>query len=274
MTTTIEIDDFYPYSYQPQRRYGDDKPPHRRIEAILAAQAPRYASRLSEFVGFAPDFLNVGRDADASQPQAPHWRNIFFSGLDAIALYGMVAAQKPKVFCEVGSGNSTKFAALAKARHSPQTQIVSIDPAPRTEISQICDVLIPQPLQDCNLAAFEELQAGDILFLDGSHRVLQNSDVSLFFLEVLPLVKPGVFIHIHDIFWPWDYPVQWSKRMYSEQYLFGALLLFAPEKLEIVLPNFYISLRQDLSSILGELWAAPNFEGVQRHGGSFWFSKK
>jgi hypothetical protein len=274
MGTNIVIEDFYPGSYQPRRRWGGEKPVHPEIEALIASGLARYESLLEGFTRFTPDFLAIGREPDPDDPHAPAWENGFFPAFDAVALYGLVATRQPRTYCEIGSGSSTRFAVAAKRAHSPDTRVVSIDPAPRGEIDQICDVVIRSPLQDCELDVFADLRPADLLFLDGSHRALQNSDVSVFFLEVLPILRPGVLVHVHDVFWPIDYPSEWANRMYSEQYLLGTILLFAPEKFEIVLPNTYISYMTGLASIFTEVWSAPHLWGIDPHGGSFWFTKK
>jgi hypothetical protein len=272
--SNVYIEDFYPYSYTPIPRYGHGKPWHLQIERILAKGAVRYGELLDRFTPFTDELLKIGMDANPSSPHRPHWNNGFFPGLDAVAIYGMTAIYKPRTFIEIGSGNSTKFAAAAKTAHSPDTKIISIDPAPRAEINDICDTVVRQPLQDCDQQLFGTLEAGDFLFLDGSHRVLQNSDVSVFFLEILPMLKPGVVVHIHDIFWPDDYPAAYMKRMYSEQYMLGVMLLFAESSIDVMLPNAYISSQRHLVSRFDDIWNAEHLKGIEPWGGSFWFSKK
>jgi hypothetical protein len=208
-----------------------------------------------------------------ANPHAPHWLNGFLPGLDGISLYGIVASRRPKRFYEIGSGNSTNFAAAARRAHSPSTSIVSIDPAPRAEVDTLCDVVIRRALQDCDLTLFADLEPGDVLFLDGSHRVLQNSDVAIFFLEILPALRPGVLVHVHDIFWPADYPIEWAQRMYSEQYMLGMLLLFAEQSFEVLLPNAYVSWYEGLVGLFEPVWSAPHLLGTERHGCSFWFTR-
>lgn len=274
MNTSIEIEDFYPYSYQPKVRYGDSNPPHPIIEPILAQGLNQYRETLEKYKEFSDDFLKISRDYNPEQPGEPCWINGFLPGLDSVTLYGMIAAQKPNIYCEIGSGNSTKFVAAAKKSHSPRTKIISIDPAPRAEVDELCDEIIRLPLQECDLSIFDKLDAGDVLFLDGSHRVLQNSDVTVFFLELYPRLKPGVIIQVHDIFWPFDYPTAWAKRMYSEQYILGALIIYAEANIDILLPNFYIASKKELSSIFDNLWKADHLKGIEPHGGSFWFMKK
>ena len=283
MTTdenNVFIEDFYPYSYTPLPRYGDGWPGHPRdpghpaIETILEKGLGRYEELLRRFCGFSAELLRIGLHANPSFPQQPNWINGFVPGLDAMAIYCMVAMYKPRTYLEIGSGNSTKFAVAARIAHSRDTTIVSIDPAPRAEITDICDTIIPTPLQECELQIFAALQPGDFLFLDGSHRVLQNSDVVVFFLEILPLLKPGVIVQVHDILWPNDYPARWAKRMYSEQYMLGLLLLFAEGSIDVLLPNAYITSHRHLISLFDNIWNAEHLNGIQPSGSSFWFSKK
>ena len=123
----------------------------------------------------------------------------FFTRLDAVALYGFLATNNPKRYFEIGSGHSTLFARQAIRDHQLQTTIISLDPTPRTDIDVIADVCYRTPLEDCNLSLFDELEERDILFMDGSHRVFVNTDTTVFFMEVLPAVRPGVLVQIHDI---------------------------------------------------------------------------
>ena len=97
------------------------------------------------------------------------------------------------------------FARHAIRTGNLKTTIMSIDPKPRAEIDSLCDRVMRLPLELCDLNLFRELEPGDILFFDGSHRIFANSDVTVFFIEVLPRLKPGVLVHVHDIFLPADY---------------------------------------------------------------------
>jgi hypothetical protein len=274
MTSQVLIEDFYPYSYTPESRYGHGRPAHAQIEAVLARSHARYAEILGAFADLTPDFLKIPAQESGALPDQPYWCNQWLPGLDAATLYGFIAAFKPRIYCEVGSGHSTRFAAEARRVHSPQTHIISIDPAPRAEIAGLADTRVPKPLQECDPAMFALLEADDIFFLDGSHRVLQNSDVSVFFLEVLQVLKPGVVIHIHDIFWPADYPPHWQRRMYSEQYMLGLLLLYGMDRFEILMPNAYVCKQPDLRGLLDPLWTAPSVQGIAASGGSFWMRKR
>ncbi len=149
---------------------------------------------------------------------------------------------------------------------------MSLDPYPRAEIDSICDSVIREPLEDTDLSIFDKLEAGDILFVDGSHHCCMNSDVAVFFLDVLPRLKPGIFVEFHDVFLPYDYPTGW-KSYYSEQYLLAVYILAESNKFDIILPNAFITNDAELSSILAPVWDATNTRDLTE-GLSFWIQTK
>jgi hypothetical protein len=108
------------------------------------------------------------------------------------------------------------------------------------------------------------------LFIDNTHRILPNSDSTVFYLEVLPALKRGLIVHIHDIYLPYDYPQEMCDRAYSEQYGLAMYLLSNPEKYKTLLPNYFISEDKELSGILDPMWNHPNLKGVEHHGCSYW----
>ena len=236
----------YPVSTRP--RYTKSKP-HSGIENSIIANCAAYEMELAEITRRTDLFATIG--ADASDTYSPNWMNEWLHALDAAALMHFLLKHKPARYTEIGSGNSTKFARRAVEFGRLSTTITSIDPHPRAEINNICDHVIRKPLEQTSLSFFDDLCPGDILFFDGSHRVFMNSDVIVFFLEVIPRLKPGVLIHVHDIFWPADYPPEWGERYYSEQYMLGMLLLFGPYR--TVLPNAFIANDRQLSGALDVL---------------------
>ncbi len=269
----VKIEDYYHHNMC--RRYGGIVPQHARMESILAAQSREYEKRIKEFTSFMDQFLTIPLSSSfAISPKEPVWNNDFFPAFDAISLFGLISTLKPHIYFEIGSGHSTRIAAKAKALNSPSTRIISIDPFPRTEIDELCDEVIRKPLEECDLSLFDQLSDNDILFFDGSHRVLQNSDTEVFFFDILPRLKRNVYIHLHDIFWPFDYPDEWAKRMYSEQYVLGGILLYAQKNFEIILPNVYISYCTELLDHFRELWDEPGLQGIGKEGSSFWLKKK
>ena len=258
----------YKVTFEP--RYGHGKPPHPGLYEIIDRNRAVYRDLLQGFLAFTPQFEQL-KDArletDANQPS---WNNSFLPGLDIVAIYGMLAHFRPARYVEVGSGNSTKVAALAIREQGLATQITSIDPYPRAEIDHLANEVVRKPFENTDFSFLYNLQANDILFIDNSHRVLPNSDATVFFLEVLPRLAPGVIVHIHDIYLPYDYPQDMCDRAYSEQYLLAAFVLANPTHYETILPNYFISQDDELKSILASLWQRPALQGVEQHGGSYW----
>lgn len=271
-TNQVEIEDFYPHNMC--CRYGGIRPRHEKIESVFSQNLKEYEKLIDRFHFYINQFLAIPLLTSPGSPSEPAWFNGFIPAFDAISLFGLISIIKPKVYMEIGSGHSTKFAAKAKELNSPQTRIVSIDPCPRSEIDAICDEIIRKPLEECDMAIFDGLSDNDILFFDGTHRVLQNSDTEVFFFDVMPHLKHDIYIHLHDIFWPFDYPDEWAARMYSEQYVLGVLLLYAHDKFDIILPNTYISRCTELLKRFEELWNAPRLKGIENWGGSLWFKIK
>ena len=92
----------------------------------------------------------------------------------------------------------------------------------------------------------------------------------VFFLEVLPRLRKGVIVHLHDIYLPYDYPQFMCDRFYSEQYGLAMYLLANPKKYKPILPAYFISEDHELSRVIEPVWNHKNLENVERHGGSFW----
>ena len=167
---------------------------------------------------------------------------------------------------------STLFARRAVDDGGLATELTSIDPSPREAVEAACDRAVRAPLESADLRLFEDLQAGDVLFMDGSHHVFTNSDATVFFLEVLPALPNGVLVGIHDIVLPDDYLPMWGKYHWSEQYLMAAHLLGGGEGIELELASAYVSAHSDLRHILDPLWSAPGMEEVDRRGFALWFT--
>ena len=194
----------------------------------------------------------------------PWWDNQFFSGLDGVMLYCYLREHRPSRYVEVGSGISTMFARKAAIDGDFPLTIVSIDPQPRADVEKICDEVIRYPLEMVNPEDFEYLEAGDVFFFDGSHRVFQNSDVVSLFMDILPILKRGVYVHMHDICLPYDYPEDWITRFYSEQYVMAAWLMGGHKDYKIMMPNAYV---------IGQGLVPKRLLEFGKFGGSFWMKK-
>ncbi|HEX7213701.1 MAG TPA: class I SAM-dependent methyltransferase [Methylomirabilota bacterium] len=262
----------YPFRSVP--RYGHGLPHHGPLVAILDRRREAYAALLRQFEAFRDGLYDIALDRPPDGGQ-PYWRNGYFSGLDAVSLYAFAALYTPRRYIEVGSGNSTKFMRRAILDHGLNTHILSIDPQPRVEIDRLCDEVRRTRLEEVDVTLFDDLSAGDILLVDGSHRVFMNSDVTVVFLDILPRLKPGVLIYFDDIFLPLDYPPEWTDRYYSEQYLLAATLLAEGPHLEIVLPCTFVRLSPDLKEIPDSLERDSKIAGAGLSWGSgFWLRRR
>ena len=261
---------FVNYPVLPEPRYGFGKPPHQSIKKMMEDDRLRFQEVLSSFLQFDSWLLAIPENA-GSDLLEPYWKNAYFQSLDAIALYCFLALRNPGLYIEIGSGNSTKFAKRAIRDHNLRTRIVSVDPAPRVEIDQIADEVIRTSLESTDLSLFNDLTGNDILFFDGSHRSFMNSDVTVFFLDVMPIVPSDALVHIHDIYLPNDYPRVRAGHYESEQYLLAAMLLGGCSQYETVLPNNFIEQDPVLSGTFADLHRAKKIQYPT--GCSFWLKR-
>jgi predicted O-methyltransferase YrrM len=158
------------------------------------------------------------------------FENDFFSGFDAAVYYSLIRHLQPARIIEIGGGHSTRLAARAIARNG-NGRLTCIEPYPEPRLldANLSVEIIQKRVEEIEIDFFENLEAGDILFIDSSHSVKFGSDVCYEFLEVLPRLKRGVWVHVHDIFFPHDYPAEWliDRRLaLNEQYLLEAFLAF------------------------------------------------
>ena len=218
------------------------------IEALLAAHMAAYSS-LIETLG--PLLSCAALDAVPDEPRSetePHWNNGYFTAVDARVAYALTAARRPRRIVEIGSGNSTRFFRKAIAEHGFDCRLTAIDPNPRAAIGGVADEVIAESVLDTGLERFAALEANDILFVDGSHLALNGTDTTRIFLEVLPLIRPGVVVHIHDICLPFEYSALFTERMYAEQYLLACTLMDSA-KWRPLLPVHYLDSKGRFAAI-------------------------
>jgi hypothetical protein len=209
-------------------------------------------------------------------PSAEHDRfylgNRLFDGVDALVAYCMVRHFQPRLVIEVGSGFSSLALGQAAAKNGC-APLVCIEPFPREFLRKGfpgLQTLIEKNVQQIDLEFFSQLESSDMLFIDSSHTVKIGGDVNYLFLEVLPRLKPGVIVHVHDIFLPFEYRRDWvldEFRFWTEQYLLQAFLTLNSQ-FEVLLGNYYLTRyhEQDLKAVFPDLhrWI----------GGSFWMRRK
>lgn len=177
-----------------------------------------------------------------------YYKNSWFSYSDAIFLYCFLRKQQPNRIIEVGSGFSS--AATLDTVDSIQSwnpKITFIEPYPdrlnnllKKHDEQFVEV-IHKKIQDVPTEIFSTLQTGDFLFIDSSHILKCGSDLHLLLFKILPSLKPGVFVHFHDVFYPFDYPSNWLSegRYWNENYFLRAFLSYNSEW-EIHFFNSYV----------------------------------
>lgn len=258
----------YPVEFKP--RYGHGLAPHPELYAIVNEHRNEYKELLTKAISYSNRFAEIKDQQQEKDSTKPTWNNGFLPGLDIVGIYTMLAEYKPSTYVEIGSGNSTKVAYKAKQDQQLNTKIVSIDPMPRAEIDALTDELIRKPFENIDFSFLYDLKENDILFVDNSHRILPNSDSMVFYMEILPRLKKGVIVHIHDIYIPYDYPQFMCDRFYSEQYGLAMYLLANPTKYKTLLPNYFISEDKELSSHIESIWDTASIKNIERHGGSYW----
>ena len=243
-----------------------------RLVARLDASAGLFRERLVAIANRSGEQLRAISVAAPADPRQPHWGNDWLPGLDGACLYSFLVERNPATFLEVGSGNSTKFARRAISDYGLRTRIVSIDPQPRAEVDEICDEMHRTGFESFDLERLSQLEAGDVVFIDNSHRALPNSDVTVMFMEMLGRLPKGCLYGLHDIFLPFDYPEEWARtRFYSEQYMLAAYLFGGGDGDEIHLPARYCASVPEIISALDGLWKLD--VAVSPDGGAFWMTK-
>ena len=198
---------------------------------------------------------------------------------DAFILSGVIKFLTPKRIIEIGSGFSTAVMLDTLNDSKIHAKITAIDPYPqRLEHllessnnligSNIKLEILPKPVQKVDLEVFSELQPGDILFIDSSHVSKTGSDVNFELFEILPRLKVGVWVHIHDMFWPFEYPEAWIQqgRSWNELYLIRAFLTWN-SVFKVKLFQHYLFEKHN------SVWRQIQDKGIKNPGGGLWLEK-
>lgn len=260
------------YKVTSQPRFHHKNRTYSLLNNLINGNRQLYKDLLVSFLKHTKNIHEIKDVKNETDENNPTWNNGFLPGLDIVGIYGIIAKYKPTKYIEIGSGNSTKVARKSIKENDLNTEIISIDPFPRANIDHLADKVIREPFENLSDNSFiiESLNENDILFIDNSHRVFPNSDAMICFLELLPFLKKGVIVHIHDIYLPFDYPQFMCDRFYNEQYLLAAFILANPEKFKTILPNYFISEDAELAKLISPMWNHSNLNNVEKHGGSFW----
>lgn len=214
-------------------------------------------------------------------PYEYYRNNREFGFLSAAVLHSMIRHFSPGKIIEVGSGYSTMVSAracLMNETHGKTTKLTSVDPYPNKIIKKgfpgLSEV-IPKKAEEVPVDFFLQLENQDILFIDSTHVIRIGGDVTYLYLDILPKLRKGVIIHIHDIFLPRHYPKDWviqQRRFWTEQYLLQAFLTYN-RNYEVMWCGSFIYLKHlsELKSAIPLPSEAHIFENY--FSSSFWMRK-
>jgi hypothetical protein len=181
---------------------------------------------------FSQELVDLKLDQPSADPFKFYLKNPNFGCGDAEYLYQFLRATQPGKVIEIGSGHSTKITRMALNRNYAESTLkaehICIEPHEMNWLEQMEGVtILRKRVEDCGLDWATELSSGDLLFIDSSHMIRPQGDVLKEYLEILPRLSSGVYVHMHDIFTPKDYLRLWvvdQVRFWNEQYLLEALL--------------------------------------------------
>jgi predicted O-methyltransferase YrrM len=207
------------------------KPPGNDLPGI-DLNAEKQHQTLDEYIEFYKDLPFPEKKTPGHRY---YYENNWFSYSDAIFLYSFLRKNTPNKIIEVGSGFSSAVMLDTVERFFPnRPEITFIEPYPDRLLSLFKEGdrqktrLIDKKIQEVEPAVLLALEPGDLLFIDSSHVVKCGSDLQFLMFDILPHLRPGVFVHFHDVFYPFDYPSRWllEGRYWNENYLLRAFLSY------------------------------------------------
>lgn len=218
---------------------------------------PKYSKRFDTFL--TPDANDVGFT----------FANGFFTSPDAEILYTMIREHQPKQIIEIGCGNSTKIIRQAIIDAALRTQVICVDPEPRTAILDLADEYISAPVESMSDEDVRRIfLTADMVLIDSTHQLKTGNDVAFLYLQVVPFLKQDTIVHIHDVFLPYEYPEDWlleQRWSFNEQYLVQLILSFS-NTFEVLWAGHYLQrTREDFASFF------PHMDG--RLARSLWLRK-
>jgi predicted O-methyltransferase YrrM len=234
------------------------------VSEILTA-LPGYRTRFDTFCDAAKNDVGFS------------FANDYFRSPDAEVFYTLIRTQKPGRIIEIGSGHSTKVARQAIIDGKLDTRLISIDPQPRAEIDSLADECVRESVEYVDPALFDTLQKGDMLFIDSSHEVRMGNDGAFLYSTIVPRIASGVLVQIHDVFLPYDYPLDVlavGARDWNEQYIVQAMLA-VEAGFNVIWPGYFVQrTRRDFAGLFphntGEraqsLWLRKLTASIRRNG--------
>jgi predicted O-methyltransferase YrrM len=255
---------FIPYRYASS--VSDTQPVYAELEDIFRDKEVVFKGFLKSLDAYEERF----HEFETSKTPNPRWHQGWFPRMDGAAAYGLVRQRKPKTIIEVGSGHSTRFMARAIEDEGAVCQQIAIDPYPRAAIKDLPINWRAELLDQSHIALFASLKAGDIAFFDSSHILMPGTDVDIIFNRILPVLAPGVLIHIHDVLLPDPYPASWLWRGYNEQNALGPMI--ASGACDVIFSSAYVASRMQGVIAKSTIGNIELFKGACET--SLWLEKK
>lgn len=249
----------------------------RRTSSCIDWNLDQQLALVQQLSQYYPELQAIA--TSSAHPSFDFFNDVFFE-LDAAVYYTLLRAIKPKKLIEIGCGYSTQIAALAIAKNQQdghEGKIICVEPYPQPRLTEanLAVELVTERVETLDLEFFQQLTAGDVLFIDSTHTVKFNSDVCRELLQILPSLPSGVWIHVHDIFFPYDYPPKWlieERRAWNEQYMLEAFLAYN-SAFEVKLANHWLAV--DYPQEVAKVWPGVlQWRQTAHQCGSFWMYKK
>jgi predicted O-methyltransferase YrrM len=204
-----------------------------------------------------------------------HWDNPAYHFADGLSLFSMIRHFQPNKIVEIGSGfSSCMILDVNSLFFKDSIHLTFVEPHPDLLYSLIKpedvsrNTIIQMRLQDANIEVFSALEENDILFIDSTHVSKLKSDVNRAIFQVLPILKPGVIVHFHDIFWPFEYPKHWIEegRAWNEIYIIRAFLEYNDSFEILLFPSYLQKSKPDILAA-----GMPDFS--KGEGATLWLRK-
>lgn len=224
---------------------------------------------------FRPMYKNFPYSRRVKSDQRYKLGHHAFAHTDALFLYCFMRFLQPRNIIEIGSGYSSALMIdINTSSLNKKANLTFIEPFPGLLNSLAFKgddgnySLIQKPLHEVDKSIFKKLGPGDILFIDSTHVAKAGGDVNEIYFDILPGLRPGVIIHIHDIFYPFEYPSRWvwETRAWNEVYIVRAFL-YNNKGYEILLFNNFLNLHHN--RLLKKYFPLTQ----ENDGGSLWIRK-
>ena len=259
-----EVDRLKPYEtwrppghyYSPIPDLKDVRHRHDRLFNRDVAGVPgvdlRHSEQMQLLAEMQPLYDEQPFQEARAQAQRYYFGNDWFRHADALSLYMLMRRLKPRRIIEVGSGYSSAVMLDVRERFMPDgLDLTFIDPETERLMGllrprdQSASTIVADKVQNVDIGVFQSLAENDILFIDSSHVAKIGSDVNYLFFEILPRLRPGVYVHVHDVVYPFEYPEKWvyDGWAWNEAYLLRAFLMFN-DHFQIVLDPSYLQLKE------------------------------